>query len=231
MDINKQQHTHHTNNNNQAQAPLITADASILFSADFPNAKEMDDEIGNLLSKDSRKAIELLLPLVKKYPDEPILAYHLANAYESSGDHDFCKQVEEDNYRKFPYFSLIRCSYVVKCLKEDNIMQAAAALNYTFSLSDLYPKRPAFHILEIIMFQSTLTRYFCKIKDFDRAAFAIAELRAVHKKIPVIKDLQNVVVLSIVEQNLSATGFNYLFDFEKEDGDSDGHEDKDENKE
>lgn len=212
MDINNKQQA---NNASNPTVRHIKNDSSLLFSAHFPEVEMIDSEINSLLSTDPGKCIELLLSLVKKYPDEPMLAYHLANAYQSSGDESFAKQIEEDNYRKFPYFSLIRCSYVDKCLQEGNVMQAAAALDYTFSLSDLYPKRSTFHTMEVVIFESTLIRYFCKIKDFERAVNCIARLRAMHKDIPILQDLQNTVVICILQQNLSPQGLNSLFGFDE----------------
>lgn len=214
MNINTTPLTKNNIDNNEAY--YITTDSSILYSENFPNAQELNKEIETLLFTDQNKCIELLTSLIKTHPDEPILAYHLAYAYRKIGNDDFLNQIIENNYRKFPYFPVIRCDYVTKCLYEDRIMEAAAALNYTFYLPSLYPKRSHFHAVEILLFQSTITKYFCKIKDFERAVLCITQLQSINKAFPGINDLQNIITISILQEHLSTESIRNLLNFDEE---------------
>jgi len=212
MNIDKNQAT---TQKHTLRYPIVEND-SALFSNDFSDAENINPEILKLLTTDSEKALELLLTLTKKHPDEPMLAYHLVDAYRRTNNNDLANQIIRNNYRRFPHFLMIRCDYVQLCLEEDKIMEAAAALDYKFDLMTLYPKKSDFHTAEVITFQSILVRYFCKMKDFNRAVIAFSELKAVNANLPPIKILQNFIVMSIMENNISYESLGLLFDFDEE---------------
>lgn len=217
MNINSNYHTKDLPDNDESF--YITNDFSLFYSASFPNRKETDEEIHLLLSTDINKCIELLTSLTKQYPDEPILAYYFAHAYAKTEKDEFRKQLEENNYRKFPHFPLIRYAYMDKCLSENKLMQAAAAIDYTFNIFNLYPKKPHFHLTEILLFQLTVARYFCKIKDFERAVFCITQLKRLNPRFPGITELQSIISVAIFQEHLSDESVHDLLSFEKENND------------
>lgn len=200
MNINK---TQATMNDHVFMSCNIVNNDSILFNSDFSDAEKTNDEILHLLNTDPNKALESLLILTNKYDNEPILASHLVDAYRLTGNDDLANQVIRNNYRRFPHFSITRCEYAGLCLEENKIMEAAAALDYTFEITALYPKKSSFHIVEIITFQSLLTKYFCALKDFNRAISCIDRLVEIDEDIPVIQSLNTVVIFSLLKENLS----------------------------
>src|SRR5579871_3202641 len=158
MDLNTQSNT---SKNSSYTAPAITVshDDSLLFYSDNPELLETYHELFILQSIDPLKGIDAALAATKKYEDEPLLAFQLEIMAQRSGNRALARQIREDNYRKFPFYPLIRCRYAFGCLDNGKLMEAAAAISYTFDLTALYPQRSVFHYLEISTFYILLVRY------------------------------------------------------------------------
>ncbi len=197
---------------------MIVFEPSILFNdPQCPGREYFHNRFDE--KKTPAEEIVELENLIKQYEDEPILASHLAAAYRNINNHDFADQIVRDNYRKFPFSIFARCDYAYLCLGENRPTQAAAALDYTFNIQDLYPKRSRFHLLELVKFQGLVANYFCSIKDFNRAVTALIPSLSLHKDISNIKNLRSLIISRILEDNLSAKSLDILFaDTEDEDG-------------
>ena len=208
MNMNKELHDTITFNDH---AISIVTDDSILFSPDLPNAAIINNEILDLLKTDTAKTLTLLLDLVQKHEDEPFLASHLVETYRATNNEELAKQTIKNNYRKFPHFLISRCEFAALCLDENKIMEAAAALNYTFELTELYPKKSQFHLIEVITFQSLIARYFCALKDFNRAVACVEKLVEINKNIPIIESLQVNIIIETLKQHISPKNIEKLF--------------------
>lgn len=208
MDFNKHQSTKPS-----THAPLfeISKDDALLFYNNDPALLMAHNELLSSSKDEPTQIIELTREIMKKYQNEPIFAYHLERIHLDNTDQGIAKQIAQDNYRKFPTYLLTRCRYGLVCLGEKKILEAAAAVNYTFDLHTLYPKRSAFHFIEIVTFYAFAVQYFCALKDFNRATSYIAELVAIDKDLPVISQLSNIILIEALEQNLSEQNIALLF--------------------
>jgi hypothetical protein len=222
MDFSKQ----NDRNNNTIMTPSISIseDNSLLLCNTTPEVVELQQTLMMLESADPLKAINIALDATKKYDDEPILAYHLATAAKKSGNNDLAKQIIDDNYRKFPFFLLIRCRYALKCLEEGKLIEAASTLAYTFDLKTLYPQRSLFHYGEIISFYALIVQYFCDLKDFDRAAGYLRDLISIDKNLPIISELRNIIVMSTLQQSISPTNIEAIFATNKDEENKENNE-------
>ena len=219
MNFNK---SHDINQNTALPLFTISKDDSLLFyDNDNATIKKTHDEILFVSKTNPSQAIELTLTTTKKHPDEPIFAYHLERLYLDDKNHSFANQIAQDSYRRFPFYLLIRCRYALVCLSDNKLMEAASAVNYTFDLKSLYPDRTDFHFVEIITFYAFVVQYFCRLKDFNRAASYIAELVAVDKNLPVISQLSHLIFVDALEQTLSPDNIELLFSINASDKEKD----------
>lgn len=210
MDLNTQ---NNTNKTSSFSAPAITVshDDSLLFYGNNPELHELYNELLILQSTDPLKGIDTALEATKKYEDEPLLAFQMEIMAQRSGNKALARQIKEDNYRKFPFYPLIRCRYAFGCLDNGKLMEAASVMSYTFDLKTLYPQRSDFHYLEISTFYVFVVRYFCELKDFNRAVSYFAELFALDKNLAAVSELRNIILAETLEQSLSPENIELLF--------------------
>lgn len=188
----------------------VTNDYSVITK----NYDLFKDKLGNMLkllsNNQNDQALQELHQLLKEFPDEPMLLDQLANINKVIGNEELYKQIVYNNYRQFPYSLFIRCSYADLCLKEKRHTEAAKAVEYRFNLADLYPKKEVFHIMEIIVFESFLTRYFSALKEYNRAMSCIHNLYMINSSIPQIKELSLFVLSDVLDNHLSIQNMNNL---------------------
>jgi hypothetical protein len=209
MHTNTEKQTIHSDSRN------IIVDKSVLFN-NPSNVIEEHDKIMKLLETNPEQAATHLESLYKKHSDEPIIASHLVDAYQRIKKEDAAHQLIKDNYRLFPLSIFARCDYAHLCLQEGHPMAAATAIEYTFDLAKLYPKRSEFHLLEVLEFQSLLVHYFCAIKDFNRAIASVASLKKIHKSLPGIDRLRTTIIVAALQETLSAQNIEELFGSEED---------------
>lgn len=212
MTLNAQNNTN-TNSSFTAPALTVSHDDSLLFYSDNTELREIYNRLLALQVADPLKGIDTALQAIKKYEDEPLLAFEMEIMAQHSGNKALAKQMKEDNYRKFPFYLLIRCRYGFECLDNGKLIEAASAMNYKFDLKTLYPQRSDFHYLELSTFYVFVVRYFCELKDFNRAVSYFAELFAIDKSLAVISELRNIILAETLEQNLSPENIELLFTF------------------
>lgn len=188
----------------------VTSDYSVITK----NYDLFKDKLGYVLTllsnNQNDQSLQELNQLLKEFPDEPLLLDYLAAVYKAMENEEMYKQVIYNNYRQFPYFLFIRCSYADLCLQEKRHTEAAKAVEYRFNLADLYPKKELFHIMEIIVFESFLTRYFCALKEYNRAMSCIHNLYMINPSIPQIKELSLFVLSDVLDNHLSIQNMNNL---------------------
>ena len=206
MHINQE----NTQSYKQGATIQISSDYSVI-SSNYNLFKDKFNEIMIFAFNDQQdQAIQELQSLLQQFPDEPLLLDYLADIYKRVGDQALYQQIIRNNYRQFPYSIFMRCAYADLCLKERRITEAAKAIDYTFDLAALYPKKEVFHIMEIITFQSFLTRYFCSLKEYNRAMSSIHLLYTIDKKLTAISDLSSFILFDILESNLSQDNVSHL---------------------
>lgn len=187
----------------------IVADHALIFN----NPEGVAPRFFEVLSSSEMsptESIAQLEKLIKEYNDEPILASHLATHYRRTGNHDYADQIVKNNYRRFPLSIFARCDYAMLCLEENRPTQAIAAIDYTFELVNLYPKRSQFHALEVIDFNGFLVHYFCVIKDFERAVYTLDLLQSFARDLPLLDSLRTVIITAILKENLSIESIKKL---------------------
>src|SRR5438477_12686070 len=202
--------------NVHAQGRHIVVDKALLFN-NPANIAEKYDAIMNLLETDRHEGTAQLELLYKKHDDEPMIASHLATSYQRLGREEAANQMVKDNYRRFPLSIFARCDYAHLCIEEGRFVEAATAIEYTFDLAKLYPKKSHFHVLEIMEFQSLLVHYFCAIKDFTRAIASISFLRTINKELPGIDRLKTTIITAALQETLSVQNIEELFWSEEDD--------------
>jgi len=75
-------------------------------------------------------------------------------------------------------------------------------MNYTFELTELYPEKSCFYVLEVILFNTILTKYFCAIGDFEQALLCIDTIEEIDNNFPNLENLETLVVCSIIAENI-----------------------------
>jgi hypothetical protein len=206
MQLNQQKAA--TNTAHHSEIRIVT-DENLLFNNTELVAQEYLKTLNSFTTPIEK--IAKLEELVKKYHDEPALASHLASAYRDINDHEYADQIVRNNYRKFPLSIFARCDYATLCLEENRPAQAAAAIEYTFNLSNLYPKRSTFHLLEVIEFHRFLINYFCVIKDFNRAVHNLSLLQQIAEGLPLLDSLRSIIITAVLQENLSKDSLDKLF--------------------
>ena len=201
--------------NAHSQDRRIVVDKAILFN-NPGNVAEEHDAIMKLLETDPSQGAAQLELLYKKYDDEPLLGSHLTDFYQRLSKEEAANQMIKDNYRKFPLSIFSRCDYANLCIKEGHFIEAATAIEYTFDLAKLYPKRSHFHLLEVIEFQSLLVHYFCAIKNFGRAIASLSFLRTINKELPGIDRLRTIILTAALQETLSMQNIEELFGSEED---------------
>lgn len=191
------------NKNNQLPF-TVSEDDSLLFYSQNPELVTINKELLDLPKENAQQEIDTLQSIVKKYNDEPLFAYYLVNACYNANQKEVADQLVRNNYQRFPLSILARCTYAMLCLEENRPTEALAAIEYTFELEKLYPKRSVFHFTEIIAFYSFIVDYFCKLKDFNRAVHYVDTLAALtHPDMPLVLSMSDVILVNIVTQQLS----------------------------
>jgi hypothetical protein len=216
MNMNNQQTTTplHTSNNTYY---LTNKDEVLFYETDCTELLAAHKNIVELLSTDAPKALEAALAATKKYNDEPLFAYLLSDAYRRTGNKELSDQVIMNNYRRFPLYPVLRCEYARICLLQNHITEAASAVNYTFDLHALYPKKSQFHILEMTLFQSFFVTYFCTLKNFNRALSYITTNQETGKHLSLTPDLGTMILFSILQENLEKNNIEKLVDILRND--------------
>jgi hypothetical protein len=199
----------------------IVANNALIFN----NHEDLAPKFFEILSASDMspaEGIAQLEKLLKEHNDEPILASHLATYYRRTGNHDYADQIVKNNYSRFPLSLFARCDYAMLCLEANRPTQAVAAIDYTFELVNLYPKRTQFHVLEVIDFNGFLVHYFCAIKDFERAVYTLDLLQSFAQDLSLLDSLKTVIITAILKENLSIESIKKLVR-------PNGEENKDEN--
>src|SRR5438105_1278099 len=108
MDLNTQNNTSKQSAIN-ASTLTVSYDDSVLFYSDNSELYEIYNTLLVLQSTDPLQGIDKTLEAIKKYEDEPLLAFQMEIMTQRSGNKALARQIKEDNYRKFPFYPLIRC--------------------------------------------------------------------------------------------------------------------------
>lgn len=170
----------------------------------FNRPKEQQKEslrIRDLLYTDPKKALQQLLVLIEKYPNDPILAGYLTNAYQLTDNDDMEYQTIIKNYEKFPHYLFARCAYAQLCLEEDRLEDAVNAIDNTFNLKELYPERSTFHAAEVFTLNAFCIKYFCIIGKFDYADIYLNMLKKIDDEHPSIEILENYYFVHLLQHN------------------------------
>ena len=151
------------------------------------------NEILRLVDPDPQTAIDRLINLLEKNPDNPILKNHLSAAYSRAGQHEKAELVAIDNYEKYPDYLFAKTNYAQICIWHGKINKIPAIFEHNFNLRSLYPKRKTFHISEVMSFMEIMSIYFYKIGENKTAMRYYDLMKQLDKNHPVSKQTKRIV--------------------------------------
>ena len=151
------------------------------------------NEILRIVDSDPETAIDRIINLLEKNPNNPILKNHLSAAYSRAGQHDKAELVAFDNYEKYPDYLFAKTNYAQICIWHDKINKIPAIFEHNFNLRSLYPKRKTFHISEIMSFMEIMSIYFYKIGENRTAMHYYDFMKQLDKNHPATKQTKRIV--------------------------------------
>jgi len=161
-----------------------------------PELDQAKEKIYYDTHKNPKKCVSRLLPLIEKYPDDPVLYNYLYAAYSLMGEQAKADDITIETYRKFPDYLFGKIGYVEKCLRDDNLDEIPRILDNKYDLKSHYPDRTKFHITEFTSFVGTVGFYFCRIKKLEIAEKYYEILKGVAPNDPQTKRLESALKIS-----------------------------------
>lgn len=160
-----------------------------------------------IVDSDPQTAIDRLINLLEKNPDNPILKNHLSAAYSRAGQHDKAELVSVENYEKYPDYLFAKTNYAQICIWRGKINKIPAIFEHNFNLRSLYPKRKTFHISEFMSFMEIMSIYFYRIGENKTAMRCYYLMKQLDKNHPATKQTKRMVkppfLLRILQKLLS----------------------------
>lgn len=92
------------------------------------------NEILRLLDSDPETAIDRIINLLEKNPNNPILKNHLSAAYSRAGQHNKAELVAIDNYENYPDYLFAKTNYAQICIWHGKINKIPAIFKHNFNL-------------------------------------------------------------------------------------------------
>jgi len=151
------------------------------------------NEILRVIDSDPETAIDRILNLLEKNPDNPILKNHLSAAYSRAGQYDKAELVAIENYEKYPDYFFAKTNYAQICIWHGKINKIPAIFEHNFNLQSLYPKQKTFHISEFMSFMEIMSIYFFKIGENDTAMRYYDLMKQLDKNHPATKQTKRTI--------------------------------------
>ena len=150
---------------------FITYD-NTLFDRQFGITKQIAHKIETSFAKmqaNPRQAIKLLKSLVEKYPNVPQFKNFLTAAYIECRENQRAYEVNDRIIRDHPDYLFGKINKAMEYMNEGKIRQVKKVLGKHLELSDIYPDREIFHIVEILTYYKAVILYYCYVNKFKKA--------------------------------------------------------------
>ncbi|HLC06851.1 MAG TPA: hypothetical protein VJJ26_01560 [Candidatus Babeliales bacterium] len=184
---------------------LINYDISFEPLSTYTRSKELEQtsvRMRELLDSNYKEALKQLPALIEKYPNDPTLAGYLAAAHTLNKDTVASKQLIIQNYNKFPTYFFARCMYADLCIQENNLEEAAKAIDNKFDLKILYPDRSVFHVSELLAFCQVCTKYFGELGDYNQAQIYVDIIKQLDDEHPLVENLESYLFYCAAKQTV-----------------------------
>ena len=126
----------------------------------YPGTSDMIEKMYKMLTDNPKKALPLIINLIKKYPEEPMLHNHLYVAYTLTGDKINAERILFKTIEKFPNYLFGKISYARYLIANDRLDEVASVFNNETMLSRAFPGRKEFHELEAVAFFRLMGFYY-----------------------------------------------------------------------
>lgn len=136
---------------------------------DLPEeVKEFGKEL--FAKKDPNELLVSVNELIKKYPTIPQLDnWKIAVLQTLGSDEESLVGFITEHYKKHPSYLFAKQSYAQLCMNQGDWQKVPSIFENCYTLNNLYPKKPVFHISEVLAFYSTVGQYFCYKGDSNTA--------------------------------------------------------------
>jgi tetratricopeptide (TPR) repeat protein len=124
------------------------------------SVKKQAEELYDLIYREPRKAIPILLELLEKYPHIPQFYNFLNAAYGNSGEAKKADETALEIYQKFPDYLFGRANYALICLQKGEHEKIPEIFDNKLDLQLLFPERKKFHITEYTSFATVMALYY-----------------------------------------------------------------------
>jgi hypothetical protein len=139
----------------------------------FGNSPELTTQLESLyievLENKNKKIIDKLTKLITQFPKSPQLKNFLSVAYSLQKKHEKAIEVNDWILVEHPDYLFAKINETNNSIKKGLFENVPKILGDSLELKALYPERELFHIAEVTGFLKIVIRYFCAIKDLERA--------------------------------------------------------------
>jgi hypothetical protein len=127
------------------------------------------EELNSQIREEPLRAIPRLEPLIREYPDVPMLQNWLAVAYEVAGDKSKSDEINQQLYERHPNYVFALARECCRLLHEGDVDRVTQILDRRFGLKIMYPHRNVFHITEVMAFSHMIVNYLVRIGEMEPA--------------------------------------------------------------
>ncbi len=122
-----------------------------------------------MLLQKPKEALDVLEPLIERYPDVPQLYNYLYIAYQQLNDRSNAQRVLQETLERFPDYLFGRIAHATDCLQRGETEKVSEIFENKYDLKLLYPKRKRFHASEVLGFFTVMPWYFHSRGEPDHA--------------------------------------------------------------
>jgi tetratricopeptide (TPR) repeat protein len=144
----------------------------------------------SLVEKDPNKIIEQAPAYISKYKDVPLTYNYLYCAYRRLNRNREALSLLKETLKKFPDYLFARVEYALYLLRKGEQEEAHAMLGHAETLSQLYPDRKVFHVVEWVAFAYTIGLSHIQKNEFKQAKLYLDLIQRISPESAEISELQ-----------------------------------------
>jgi tetratricopeptide (TPR) repeat protein len=143
-----------------------------------------------LVKKDPEKVLEQAPVYISKYKNIPLIYNYLYCAYRRLDRNREALSLLKETLKQFPDYLFARVEYSLYLLRRGEREEAHSVLGNAETLSQLYPDRKAFHVVEWVAFAYTTGLYYVQKDELKQAKLYLELIQQISPQCREISELR-----------------------------------------